>query len=132
MQHKENVDHPDECERGEAFSATFDKALELMCSSATQVDISDERNEDVEMRISASQEMDIAPEEEKMNTYSPNWRVQFEKEQKLRKESMRNLQEARSCSRKLRLKLREERAKTAEIKQDIRVLKEIFKKYVGT
>ena len=68
----------------------------------------------------------------KMNTYSPNWRLQFEKEQKLRKESMRNLQEARSCSRKLRLKLREERAKNAEIKQDIRVLKEIFKKYVGT
>ena len=114
------------------MSATFDDALEIMCSSATQVDISGERNEDVEMSICASQETDIAPEEEEISKCSTNWRLQFEKEQKLRKEAMKNLKEARSCSRRLRLNLREESAKNVEIRKDIRVLKEIFKKYVGT
>ena len=130
----EIFDFADECRSGErGLSAEFADALEIVCSSGTQVDVTDESNEDVIMSMSASQRTDIAPEEEKKKLEdNTDWRLKFEKEQSLRKQAKRNVEEARSCTRKLRVRLREERAKNAEMQNDIRLVREIFLKYMGT
>ena len=105
-------------------SLQMSQSLDTQVGSMAEIE---EAKRDITLSVSQTQ---IDPEEMKESDET-NYRLKFEKEQALRREAIRNLKEARSCTRKMRLQLREEKLKIDEIKNDIRTVRDVFQKYIA-